>query len=188
MKSYAMSLVGLAGLACLVGFGPVESRKAHTDRVHDEFKALFEDMSLVEKGMLGVSRLETLGLDAHGGGRPKSAVARSTDWRTIVEIYGAKGAPLSPTTITVRYHNWMASGSRMSRNSIDSSELARQAVKKLAAGEKGPFIAKSDETEVDLRPIRLSKKECLSCHKGMKLNDPVALLAVWTAPKPKPKR
>ena len=34
----------------------------------------------------------------------------------------------------------------------------------------------------EVRPVRLSKKECLSCHPGMKLNDPVALIVYSTAP------
>lgn len=188
MKRYAIGLVGLAGLACLFGLGPVDSRKTHTENVHREFKALFEDMALVDQGLLGVSRVETLGLDAHGGGRPNSAWGRSKDWHTSVQIFGAKGAPLTADNLTLRYHNWLGTGPSMRGSSIKSLDLAKLAVQKLAAGEKGPFVAESGNIEMDLRPIRLTNKACLSCHKGMKLNDPVALLAVWTMPKPKPQR
>jgi len=51
-------------------------------------------------------------------------------------------------------------------------------LKALASFQKGdnkPFVISRTPYYIDIRPIRLTKRECVACHSGMKRGDIVAL-------------
>ncbi len=56
-------------------------------------------------------------------------------------------------------------------------DFADQSVKLLAASPKGTFKKKIGDWQLYAESIFLRKKECLNCHRNMKLNEPIAIAA-----------
>lgn len=56
-------------------------------------------------------------------------------------------------------------------------DFADESVKLLTASPKGTFKKKIGDWQLYAEAIFLRKKECLTCHKSMKLNDPIAVSA-----------
>ncbi len=70
---------------------------------------------------------------------------------------------------------------------FDVDTLIKAAAKESLQGNAGPFTHQSNGWTLQIRRVNLSKTECLPCHQGQKLGDPVALMA-YLATKAPPSR
>lgn len=170
------------------------ARRRFVDEIDKALQERFIDLSETEKGRFGISRIEANMIDAHF--KRTNPPVRKDGLSGGIAIYGSKGKPLDPKTMQVRFSRWSGSSAgippeQMRKLMVDLKEISAtipgfKRDKKLDRKEfaRKPYYAQ-------IRPIRLSQSECLSCHKGMSLGDPVAL-AVYTAlplaEQPKPPR
>jgi hypothetical protein len=110
------------------------------------------------------------------------------DWRYAVTIFGRRGKPLSegelqqtggtvgPEYAQPRGSTGAVTSGRYSDGSTPNpkvSDLLPIAKSHLAGGGSTATI---DDWTIEARTVHLSKPECLNCHKGSKLNDPIAVL------------
>ena len=180
------------GIACSAAFSgqqKPESREQLLDRMHVYYVKQFEDLEAVKRGEFGVSRIEKNDIKKHArrGGDPGLA---SRDWSNVVEIYGNHGMPLIPGEVTQRYSrfpNRVYSGTNTAPYDMKAAtearlELVNTAVKSWRNPEPKPIGKSIGTLRLEARPILLTRKECLSCHKGMKLNQPVALMLYSVVP------
>lgn len=161
-----------------------ESRKELVDASHAYYQSQFDNLELTKSGVFGTARVELSKIKSHArsGGDP---AYRSKEYANSFVIYGNHGLQLDGK-LEVRYHRF-ANGDLRSPDLKPNSmqEFVQQVAKRFLAGNFSPVIKQVGDTTLEARPFRLSKPECISCHSGMKIGDPVAI-GVWIiAPKKK---
>ena len=184
--SAALSLWVVVGA---VGPGASKSEKL-VDKMHDHYVERFNDLEATKRGVFGASRVESDNINSHHkpGGDPGYD---PEGFQTTVAIFGAHGKPLTTSNLSLRFSRHPGPVKNDERlpappaRKDNRSELdkGKGVVKKWAKDGGKPVTAKEGETLWEARPIRLTKKECVSCHAGMKLNDPVAVIVYRVTPK-----
>ncbi len=102
---------------------------------------------------------------------------RSAGWSYVVAMYGNAGKPLRRCSLKRSAAIYASTISTPSDANLET--LANQALAKI--GNKENFTRDGSTWLINVRPVRLSNRLCLNCHGGMKLSDPVALLAYAVA-------
>lgn len=146
----------------------------------------FADLELVKAGMFGTSRVERSEIEHHRrqSGDPGYG---SENWVSTVSLFGCKGKPLNAASLSSRYHRLPNGESAVAPQDfphIDESVLA-SAVKRFASPKAKPLVIRRKGVFAEIRPVRLSKPECVSCHSGSKLGDPVAMMVYVVSPRKK---
>lgn len=154
-----------------------DPEKSLIDRMHAYYQSQFDNLELLKQGIFGSARIERSAIKAHGreGGDPGY---NPPGYLTMVTIYGNHGARLDPKTISDRYRRQPGSDKEPIPERPDTQKmnaLVSRAAALAAKGNKGPFSTTTNGWRIDVRPIVLSKPECLKCHKPLKENDAVAL-------------
>jgi hypothetical protein len=164
-------------------------RTALIDKMHAYYVKQFDDLKMTKEGVFGTSRIESSKIKNHdrSGGDPGY---QSKDWYNTVQIYGSHGKPLVAGKTEFRY-NRLPNGLPYGYKEVDmayrtpsesramasvKAGLIDTAVKRWASGNHSPCGATYGHVYMEARPILMDKKECLSCHTGMKLNQPVAVM------------
>lgn len=178
-------------VALSLSISPVKDVRLEVIDLADRFyQSRFIDKELTSKGVFGVNRVVSSKIEAHGMETADPAYGRR-DVGSSVYIYGNKGKSLNSRLIVMRYHRLMNPTKdgevkpgdtrgiirivQPPKDAIDI--LVREAAKKSIAGNPGPFTKDSNGWLLQVRRVNLSKSECLPCHKGQKLGDPIALIA-----------
>lgn len=190
MRPIAILLAGCGiFLAALPALSVGESRATVINDMHKHYLARFDDLSMVKNGDFGISRVESSKLKAHL--RSKGVPHYNDDnWLNSVVIFGNHGKPLDPKTIESRYSRAPSATKAHLKPDYTGWDGIADAQIKLVKGaveawNKGDVTAKSvnhGKTYLEVRPIKLSKKECLSCHSGMKVGTPVAAIVYRMTP------
>ena len=156
------------------------------------YQALFLDPALTAKGSFGVNRVIGSEMEGHNGSGTDPLYGRK-DLGSMVFIYGNGGKRLNPATIRQRFFRspnpalvWL---SRSKTPHADENSYARiqsevesaikEAAKKSLTSDVKSFTRQSIGRTLEIRRVNLSKMECLPCHTGQKLGDPVALIAYF---------
>jgi len=84
------------------------------------------------------------------------------------------GKPLAPGKMIVHKNVGPFAVSASAKESKEILAFADRACS--AVGAKGSYKGEIDGSSVEARPLRLSKPECLPCHQGSKIGDPMAVL------------
>lgn len=147
---------------------------AIVDKAHAYFVEQFENLAPTKFGRFGTSRIETTKIKGHfrEGGVPAKASGPSF----TVTIYGNRGKPID-SKLEKRYSMWRqstAKDSPLPNTTVDKITLLR-AFNEFNKKNVNKYVVLSRTDYVDIRPIRLSKRECLNCHTGMRQGDIVAL-------------
>lgn len=183
----AISIALLAGASILVAQRsrvrqqdePVKSAKELADRMDAYYQSQFADLTLAKKGIFGMSRIEMSKIDGHtrtGGDGGYDVPGYST----AVTIYGNHGGKLAENAED-RFHRLPGGvhpGEYLAPLTVPTDEYNRfvkSAIAKVNNGKNGAEFTAGAWT-VFARPVRLTKKECLSCHKSAKPGDAVALI------------
>ncbi|GEM_PF-6805207 len=150
------------------------------------YQSQFADLELAKAGIFGTSRVESSEIGHHRrqGGDPGY---RSEAWVTTVSLFGCRGESLKAATLSNRYRRLPNGTSAVEPEDfpkIDEGVLA-SAVKRFASTKAKPLVIRKKDVFVEIRPVRLSKRECLSCHSWAKVGDPVALMLYVVSPKKK---
>jgi hypothetical protein len=172
-----MMTVTLLGVLIVSASGDV--RRDVIDLMDHYYQAQFADLEMIKEGQFGTSRVETSSIKNHSrkGGDP----GYRHDYANEVMIFGNGGKRLNASTIVRRYHRYR-NGSRQGQPQVPAAPhqeidpLIKLAVRESAIGRPGPFVKDANGWLLEARRINLSKKECLSCHKGMKQGEPVGLI------------
>lgn len=163
-----------------------DARSELIDTSHLYYQGQFENLDATKNSIFGTARIESSQIKGHlrSGGDP---AYRSKEFANWFLIYGSNGHPLNPTTLKLRYQR-MPNGSASAM--MESDALTRQlqkfdakafvtvALGHIRSKKPGYFSRSVGAVTYEARPFRLSKAECLPCHSGMKLGDPVAI-GVW---------
>lgn len=154
-----------------------DPEKSLIDRMHAYYQSQFDNLELLKQGIFGAARVERSAIKAHGreGGDPGF---NPPGYVTMVTIYGNHGARLDPKTISDRYRRQPGSEKEPIAEWPDTQKLnalVSRAAALAAKGNKGPFSTTTNGWRIEIRPIVLSKPECLKCHKPLKKDDAVAL-------------
>jgi len=159
-------------------------RRQFVDVIDAFVQERFLDLSATEKGEFGVSRIESNMIDAHF--KRTNPPVKKDGLGAGVAIYGAKGKALKPENLQHRFSRWGHDSAvppeRLRKLMVDLkqisatvSEFAKDPKMERKEFARNPYYAQ-------IRPVRLSKRECLSCHQGMKLGEPVALVVYTILP------
>lgn len=176
-----LNLIVIAPLLVnLIGLQPREMVETYVSRVDAQFQEQFRDLTLVEKGFVGMSRLDRVVITKHGGGATPRAIVKK-DIRMAVFIFGNEGKKLEFTSIKKRFERPAIGGDERVEFEQRDPTL-KEAIKRFQNSKVNSVVVKRGVVRWELRPVRLSKKECLSCHKGMMLGNPVAVMTYGTAP------
>lgn len=171
----------------------LESRRQFIEKLDKHYQERFLDLDGIKDGRMGLSRVEMNDIKDHALRR-----AVSTSEATLyanVTIYGAHGKPLKDDNLRLGY----SLGSV--RTNLPPGKLRELVISLKDVTASIPRFQKDrklDRIEINrlpiyaqLRPVRLSRAECLSCHVGMKIGDTVAIAAYtvteWTPQKPPPR-
>lgn len=180
-------------------------RSSLVNSMHSYYVKQFENLAfLMDKGVgisriptpptkpksiprFGTSRIERSDIASHtrDGGDPGYS---NKEFATIVAIYGNHGKPLDMATISERYSRQSSSPGLVKqppKGYVPPKEIdiIKKVVKKWNSGKVEPVTETHGVTYMEVRPIKLTKKECLSCHQNMKLNDPVAVMVYKLIPR-----
>ena len=185
-------------LVSLIGFQPKETPESYVARVDAYYQEVFRDLSLVDQGLVGTTRIERSSLSKHRGGDFKVPQRKDREMWFEVYIYGNRGKPLNFASIESRYERHypftadfelehMKAAKTPGKSVVDyrvrkEDPTLKEAIKRFQNSKVNSVVVKRGVVRWELRPVRLSKKECLSCHKSMKLGDPVAVMTYGTAP------
>ena len=172
----------------------LSSRSALIDQMHAYYVKQFDNLKMVKDGLFGTSRIESSKIKEHyrDGGDPG---LQSKEWFNIVQIYGNHGNPLQSEKLELRYSrtpNGLPAGykeaelvpkdpAEAQKQTRAKARLIETAVKRWASGKIGPWGAQFGGIYMQVRPLQLDKSECLDCHRGMKLGDPVAAMVYTVA-------
>ncbi|MBS1714428.1 MAG: hypothetical protein JST30_08845 [Armatimonadetes bacterium] len=173
-----LALAAAASTAGLSGDKQVDKIVAELDA---KYQALFADLALTKDGTFGIGRVEVDNIKTHGR---KPSRPTTPGFLTNVAIFGNKGKPLSAQGLERRYTKDM-NGVTHRRDKGEGRaeyELALKAVKEWSKGGRSPLKAVRGDVAFEARPVLLSKKECVDCHKGMKRGQPVAVMVYAVAP------
>ncbi len=174
----------LAALLSLAEFGAEKEPRARVERLDAAYQKDFADLRLARKGIFGLGRVE--------GGTLKNHIRRTTEAKTgrkelmaTVAIFGTRGKELQPESLELRYSRWPGpvgkiEGTAPSKAAV--AELLASSARKAIVGDEGPFVRTSKNWRMEVRPVRLSTRECLSCHNELQLDDPVALILYTVYP------
>jgi len=162
-----------------------ENVSAYINRLHAAFVEIFNDDKMIEKGVLGVSRLEISLLDRHGRNFHQTAMLSHKFW-TAVSIHGNRGKKLDSRTMEMRYHRWtmpMLPSELDPKSSMQATFIAK-AAHEISKGKMGPITRIYDGWRIESRPIVLERSVCLRCHTGVKKGEAVALMLYVAKRKP----
>lgn len=159
-------------------------RRQFVDEIDEFVQERFLDLSATEKGEFGVSRIESNMIDAHF--KRTNPPVKNENLGAGIAIFGAKGKPLNPGNLEVRFTRWGHN------SAIPPEKLRKLALDLKQISATLPEFSKDQKLDrkefarkpyyAQIRPVRLSKKECLWCHQGMKLGEPVALVVYTILP------
>ena len=177
-----MNIVTIAPLlVSLVGLQPREMVETYVSRVDAMFQEQFRDLALVDQGFMGMNRIDRALITKHGGGAIPRATVKKDILLTVL-IFGNKGKKLDFATVQTRFvRPAFGEGSEKIKFNHKDPTL-KEAIKRFQDRKVNSVTVKRDAVRWELRPVRLSKQECLSCHKGMKMGDPVAVMTYGTTP------
>lgn len=188
MRKAAFPLLALGVVASnvLAQHNDEAAAKAVVDEAHNYYVKEFNDLSLAKDGVFGTARIEISEIKNHrrDGGDPSY---RDDKFQSTVWIYGAHGKPLLSGSVSNRYSRSpgaVPAGYRPAINKtarVNVASFVEKAVSAWAKSGAKPFVKWDQGLRLEARPIVLSKKECLSCHKGMKLGQPVAVMVYQLA-------
>lgn len=190
--SWALPLVTTA--ACLVAAAPDPTGESKlVDSMHAYYVKQFDNLVGVKDGKFGTARIESSQIAAHSrdGGDPGYD---PQGFQTTVQIYGAHGKPLKPADVSLRYRRLpgpvhvgerVVDPSMLAMSIVPDIDLVKNAVTQWAQDGGKPYVASPGGVYWEARPIRLSKTECLKCHQGLKMGDPVAVMVYRVLPKVK---
>lgn len=173
--------VALASVASTSGSAPDKQIDKIIGEMDAKYQALFADLTLTKDGTFGIGRVEMDEIKSHGR---KPSRPETPGFMTNVSIFGNEGKPLSSDRLDRRYTKDI-NGVTHRRDKGEGRaeyELALKAVKGWSKGGHQPVKAVRGDVFFEARPVLLSKKECIDCHKGMKLNQPVAVMVYAVAP------
>lgn len=188
MRKAAIPLLALGVVASnvLAQHSDEAAAKSVVDEAHNYYVREFNDLSLAKEGVFGTARIERSEIKNYRreGGDPSY---RDDKFQSTVWIFGAHGKPLAPGTVSNRYSRspgavpagYRPAISKTSR--VNVPNFVNKAVSAWAKGGVQPFVKWDQGLRLEARPIVLSKKECLGCHKGMKLGQPVAVMVYQLA-------
>ncbi|HRF61066.1 MAG TPA: hypothetical protein PLH94_14270 [Fimbriimonadaceae bacterium] len=147
--------------------GSESARSQIVEEIHTKLQDQFNDLTDLDRGF-GVTRIETNQITRHPVG---NAGGYQVDgWTTGIQIFGNDGKRLDAAKIKSKFVRFGGgSAAKVVANP------ATEALKKLAKGEKEPFVWRRGDAVVEARFFRLTEKKCLGCHADMKLGDPVAI-------------
>lgn len=195
-----------AGIGLMFALAPVSAQQnqkadAFINTLHSGFVSRFEDLSEFTKDgevmgfeevlkyrkhpRFGVSRLPDSKIKSHGS-NVRSPLSNGNDFYYHTTIFGASGRPLTPNNIRVRYTRRSEFLSRApyslakdspSHKPINIHSLAKKVVGQWSKSPAKPVRIKDGVRILEVRPVKLSNKDCLKCHVGMKVGDPVAAIA-----------
>lgn len=151
------------------------------------YQSQFANLEFIKMGKFGTSRVEISQINAHGrdGGDP---AYRSKAWYSSVSIYGSHGKPLTPKTLSRRYSRFANGESVIAPKEFPqfaTDKVLADAIMRFSSAKAEPLVIRRKSAYAEIRPVRLSKSECLKCHTDMKLGDPVALM-VYVVSRKKP--
>ena len=181
--------------------GLPETKEARIESMHSGFQTALDDLSMTRlrtvtgvdnlgkpvtykvAPIFGVRRVPTIPV-LHNGVLRDSDVPMTfgTDtWKVDYYAVSNSGKPLSQRHM--HFHTGFGSFAGAHPEQL-SKEVVEFADKALPAFSKGNvFPGKINGLEAQARPLRLSKAECLSCHKASKIGDPMAII-VYVVAKP----
>lgn len=168
---------------CVVAIGLcLQPKAARTeteliDRMHAYYQSQFDNLEMVKSGLFGTARIETSKIKGHlrQGGDPGYDPPGFT---TYVSIFGNHGSRIDPSTISNRYHRLQGPERVRIQERPDPKkveELLAKAAEAASKGKKSALSVRSNGWRIEIRPIVLSKPECLKCHAPLKQRDAVAL-------------
>lgn len=153
------------------------AQEAYANELAKAYQETFDDLSLIGDNRFGISRLESTEIAKHEV-RAKSKV-EGYDFGYSLSIYGNKGERLNADTMKRRYHRLQYPSFGIAIADADRPKIPahrKEFTQQLLRGKNPSGVLKVGDVVYVLRPVRLSKKECLSCHTANKLNDPIAIM------------
>ncbi len=153
------------------------AEEAYANELAKAYQETFDDLSLIGENLFGVNRSETSKIERHIV-RARSKV-KGYDFSFSLTIFGNKGMPLNADSMENRYSRWADPSFTMAMSQSDRPKIPahrKEFTKQLLSGKNPSGVLKVGNVVYVLRPVRLSKKECLSCHTANKLNDPIAIM------------
>lgn len=153
------------------------AQEAYASELARAYQETFDDLSLIGENRFGISRLESTDIVKHAV-RAKSKV-EGYDFGYSLTIYGNKGDMLNADTMKRRYHRLQLPSFSVVIPDADRPKIPAHRLeftKQLLRGKNPSGVLKVGNVVYVLRPIRLSKKECLNCHTSNRLNDPIAIM------------
>lgn len=188
MRKAAIPLLALGVIASnvLAQHDDEAAAKAVVDQAHDYYVKEFNDLALAKEGVFGTARIERSEIKNHrrDGGDPSY---RNDKFQSTVWIYGAHGKSLSSGAVTQRYGRSPSSvpsgyqPAKSKASTLNVPKFVEAAVSAWTKRGARPLVKWDQGVRLEARPILLSKKECLNCHKGMKLGQPVAVMVYQLA-------
>ncbi|MBX7134311.1 MAG: hypothetical protein K1X67_16685 [Fimbriimonadaceae bacterium] len=142
------------------------------------YQGQFANLKLAQMGKFGVSRIESSQIKTHSNLSVDPAV-RSKTWMSSVQIFGSHGKPLDVRMLSRRYYRSPTTLAAIKPKSVPnfaSDAILADAIRRFSLPNTKPVVMRRDSFYSEIRPVRLSKPECLKCHTDMKLGDPVALM------------
>ncbi len=195
MLAFAMALVVLGSA----------KEPSVVDLLHAYYDGVFQDLSLTEgkwvegevngkkvprwqPARFGVSRMRgtpVVGqhyLDWTALSRKAAEEAKANGVEYFATVYGNGGKPLSADTLAKRFGPEAVNSTSMLFNKgIDPDNHLKFAKLALEPIRKGSALQRKVDTwMLEARGVFLSKPECLKCHAGMKVGDPVAVMVYGT--------
>ncbi|MFZ4507108.1 MAG: hypothetical protein ACOYON_05345 [Fimbriimonas sp.] len=168
-------LTAVAVLACVPAMGgQTVTAESVVNKVHNHFKARFDDLSATKKGLMGTSRVE---LDLVKGHYTRSTPPGYDEngWTVGIAMYGTHGKPLKGNKLELRYSRF----SKVAGPRGSGLAFAREALVQLQRDPRRVITKQKEGVRWVARAFTLTKPACLPCHSGMKVGDPV-LVGVYT--------
>ncbi|GMV88421.1 MAG: hypothetical protein AMXMBFR81_13520 [Chthonomonas sp.] len=190
-------------LAIALALAPAQEPTV-TDLLHAYYDGVFQDLSLTEgkwveveqngkavrrwqPARFGVSRIRgtpVVGqhyLDWTALSRKAAEEAKANGVEYFATVYGNGGKPLSAETLAKRFGPEAVNSTSMNIKGINPDNHLKFAKLALEPIRKGSTLQRKVDTwMLEARGVFLSKPECLKCHAGMKVGDPVAVMVYGT--------
>lgn len=155
-----------------------EQGAGFSSELHQEYQRLFEDLEPTEFGRFGIGRMD---LET----RP-TTVAHSRDHipsqtAQLAFFLSRRGKPLGDGALDILFvRGELRQGATLTGPIppawAEVKNWAAQVGQELTDKGEAHATATFQDRDVEARLVRLSKKECLSCHFNMKIGDPVAVM------------
>lgn len=190
-------------LAIALALAPAQEPTV-TDLLHAYYDGVFQYLSLTEgkwveveqngkavrrwqPARFGVSRIRgtpVVGqhyLDWTALSRKAAEEAKANGVEYFATVYGNGGKPLSAETLAKRFGPEAVNSTSMNIKGINPDNHLKFAKLALEPIRKGSTLQRKVDTwMLEARGVFLSKPECLKCHAGMKVGDPVAVMVYGT--------